>query len=209
MRSTSPIARRWGLPSDGRMAPLDQTVRVYPALRTGRRAEDLSGAQPADRSATAPGAATRAGARLREPARVPRGRRPARHLLDSDGAARQPDHAPVSDRAQPAGVDRARLRTADAVQIRLCRRDTQPQPSAALVVRYALQARLRLLDGGLAGATGAVLRRSRRAAGVWAGHAAALAAGARRGASAADDRVAGAGASRERARPTICARRPC
>ena len=79
-----------------------------------RGAADLPGAQPPDRFATAPGAAARTGPRLREPARVPRGRRPARHLLDGHGAARQPHHPPIPDRAQPAGVDRAGLRAADA-----------------------------------------------------------------------------------------------
>ncbi len=108
-RSGLGLAERWA------RAPLTQTVRVYPGAAHRRRAADLPRPQPPDRPATAPRAAARAGPRLREPARVPRGRRPARHLLDGHGAARQPHHPPVPDRAQPAGVDRARLRAADAL----------------------------------------------------------------------------------------------
>ena len=80
-----------------------------------RGAADLPGPQPPDRSPTPPGAPARSGPRLRKPARIPRRRRPARHLLDRHGAARQPHHPPVPDRAQPAGVDRPRLRPPDAL----------------------------------------------------------------------------------------------
>ncbi len=74
----------------------------------GRGPANLPGARAADRAATPPGARTRAGPRLREPARISRRRRSARRVLDGHRAARTIDHAALPDRAQPGGVDRAR-----------------------------------------------------------------------------------------------------
>ena len=108
-RSPLGLAERWA------KAPLTQTVRVYPALRTGEEQQIFLARSRQIDLQLRQCAAARPGTRLREPARVPRGRRPARHLLDGHRAARQPHHAPVSDRAQPAGVDRARLRAAHAL----------------------------------------------------------------------------------------------
>ena len=118
-----------------------------------RRAEDIPRPQPPDRSATAPVATARTGPRLREPARLSRGRRPARHLLDGHGAARHSHHSPVPDRAQPAGLDRARLRQADAGA-----RGCFTVNERAQLSGKPFQARLRLHDGCRAGATGALLR---------------------------------------------------
>ena len=78
----------------------------------GRGSGDFSRARPADRSRTAPDAPARTGPRLREPARVSRGRRSARRVLDGHSAARRTDHAALPDRAQPGSVDRARRGTA-------------------------------------------------------------------------------------------------
>ncbi len=115
-RSPLGLAERWA------KAKLIQTVRVYPALAHHRGAADLPGPQPPDRSPAPARAPARSGPRLRKPARIPRRRRPARHLLDRHGAARQPHHPPIPDRAQPAGVDRPRLRPPDA----LARRRSSP-----------------------------------------------------------------------------------
>ena len=57
-RSPLGLAERWA------QAPLTQSVRIYPALKTGEEQQHFSGAQPADRLATSPGAAAGAGPRF-------------------------------------------------------------------------------------------------------------------------------------------------
>ena len=126
-RSGLGLAERWA------KAPLAQTVRVYPALRTGEEQQiflarsrqiDLQLRQARQRGSRP---------RLREPARISRRRRPARHLLDRHRSARQPDHAPIPDRAQPGRMDRARLRPPDA----LARRGHHAGHKAAVLLEPA------------------------------------------------------------------------
>ncbi len=77
-----------GLIDKWAMAPLQQTVRVYPALRQGEDQEIfLARGRQIDLELRQV-ARARAGPRLREPPRVSRRRRPARHLLDGHGATR-------------------------------------------------------------------------------------------------------------------------
>ena len=115
----------------------------------GRGPANVPGARAADRAATSPGARTWARPRLREPARVSRRRRPARRVLDGHRAARPIDYAALPDRAQPAGVDRARCgKTAPGP-------DTERQQRCRV---WPLQARLRVLHGRGDGATGVCFR---------------------------------------------------
>ena len=67
----------------------------------GRGSGNFSGARPPDRHATEASTGARIGARLREPARIPGRRRPARCLLDGNSATWPTDHAALPDRAQP------------------------------------------------------------------------------------------------------------
>ena len=158
-----------------------------------RRAANIPGPQPTDRPATAANASAWTWARLRKPARLPRRRRHARHLLDRQRASRKPDHAPVPDRAQPARVDRARLRTPDALP-----RSRRPghQRCATACRRKpprTLQARPRMHSCRRTCAAGIVLRRSRRPARLRPDHPAASSARTRCRPSPPDDRTAGTG----------------
>jgi hypothetical protein len=180
-RSPLGLAERWA------RAPLNQRVRVYPALRAGEEQRIfLARSRQIDlqlRLARQRGLG-RDFESLRE------------YLLDGDCATRQPDYAPVPDGTQPACVDRARLRALDAIACGGGGEGQRGPSCRGCRNSRSFQAGFCLHNGGVAGTTGVVLRRSRGLAGVWARHPATFAAGARGGAFAAIDRGAGAGACR-------------
>ena len=91
----------------GARAPAANRARLSQYRRSAEDAH-LPDPQPPDRAGKAAEAAAGARARIRKPARLSRGRRISRHLLERDGAARKADHQGASDRAQPDDLAGAR-----------------------------------------------------------------------------------------------------
>ena len=193
----------------GQGAARCRRVRVYPALRTGEE-QQIFLARSRQIDLQLRQARQRGLGRDFESLRDYREGDDLRDICWTASARRgRPDHAPVPDRAQPARVDRARLRPPDALAgrgrwtKRHCRSPsgsrarTTPSSTTPAPPRSRWRS-LRSISGDRVG----LLAYGQR-------HPAAPAARPRRCASAPDDRVAGTGARRSRARPTTCAPPRC